>query len=687
MNIRFRQNGFVLILIVLSMLAIGGTILLVGLANNATNGSKESAVIKSSYDALTSARDALLGFSAGLQSGGSRPGQLPKPDTLENGAYNGLSDNNCLSGLDPTGSAVLNGAAANSANLRCIGKLPWRTLNLQLRDTSEPDLLGNVPWYAASENLADLNFCMQILNPLTAAGNIAAYINCPVINGPAWPWLKVCDATGKILSDRVAFVLILPGQALQTQSRTQTRPAASSDPRNFLDDIAVPAGWSSIPVASRCQTFDNAGLKGEFISGEQNAAFNDRIVYVTVDELMAEVEKRVVTEVRESVIRHKNVYGTYPWLAPLADPSILDVAAVDNMNSPVAHSVKNNLEVKDTRIGFIPFHTTNTAARFMTELSWAVVSSSDLAVPADNLVTGNPLNLTTAQSSFTCYGGVFQCRIRLAGTASAIPRTFTTAQYNSLKISSISTPTAACSYSNNQTISCEPFVQSTTTVNYSVQRRFGGVGSWSTLPGSYAGKQTRTVTLGSISTAQNPTASLLPASTNALSRRSVESAATPNAIDVTDRWVPTTNIATTNIAPFDLFTATSSIKTGQMYSLGNSQSQIAQIRSAPILPDWYFSERWYEFMLAVISTDSTPNASGQSINCSAACLSAGTRNNIDMIFFSAGKPLIGQNRYSLSPTISNFLEGINAVSNTSTFSAINTPITGTYVDTIAIIPR
>jgi hypothetical protein len=406
-------------------------------------------------------------------------------------------------------------------------------------------------------------------------------------------------------------------------------------------------------------------------------------VYVTVDELMAEVEKRVVTEVRESVIRHKNVYGTYPWLAPLADPSILDVAAVDNMNSPVAHSVKNNLEVKDTRIGFIPFHTTNTAARFMTELSWAVVSSSDLAVPADNLVTGNPLNLTTAQSSFTCYGGVFQCRIRLAGTASAIPRTFTTAQYNSLKISSISTPTAACSYSNNKTINCEPFVQSTAAVNYAVQRRLGGVGSWSTLPGTYAGIRTRRVTLGAITTTGNPT--VTPASTSALSARSIASNSVSGAIDVTDRWLPNTNLLGTT--PFDLLTTNNSIKTGQMYSLVNSQSQVTQVRSAPVLPDWYFSEKWYEFILAVISTDSIPNMMAQSVNCSAACLSVGTRNNVDMIFFSAGKPITGQNRYSPSPNMSDFLEGINATANTTIFSATNTPITQTYVDTIATIPR
>lgn len=674
-----HQRGFVLLLIVLVLIAVGGTVFLVGVGNNQINSSaRQIEVTKTAFDVLTEAKSALIGFSIGVQSGGSRPGQLLPPDTLENSQYDGLPDNNCLDGTNASGASYLTGASAKSANLRCIGRLPWRRLNLQLKDTSAQDILGNVPWYVASENLADPNFCMSVLNPNTASGNVAMYSSCPIATGPAWPWLKVCDSSGKILSDRVAFVLIAPGPAIQTASRLQTRATISSDPRNFLDDVPAPLGWNLLPPTSRCSTFDNAGLKGEFIVGEQSRTFNDRILYVTIDELMLKIEKKVAAEVSESVIKHKNDYGTYPWLAPIKDPSPLAIAA-----TPTAYAVTNSLATLNTGTGFIPFQVVDTTFRFMTEVSWVVTPpTNDMAVPT--------LNLNTAATSFPCYGGDYQCRIRSLLTT-PIPRTVTTIDFESLKSGSLSTSTAACSFTTNTAISCEPFDYSSTTVSYNVQYRLGGVGAWTTLPASYAGKQTRKVTLGAISSGSFIPS---PAKDNEISSRSISSNSVLAALDVTDKWSPNNNGPTHE--PFDLFNTP--LTTGQMYTLLSNPSVISKIRSSPILPAWYYSEKWYESTIVTISADSTPNSSGNSVACSAACLSAGNKSGLDAVVISSGVQLKNlpslsgdnQNRYVINPTIGQFLEppniDINGAS-TRLFAQPNTKHSPTYADTIATIPR
>ena len=272
-----RQRGMVLLLVILIMLAIGGVAILGTLSSGAGSALRNQNKLKSNAEIMAGARAALIGYAVnGTAGSGNRPGQLPTPDTLQNTNYDGMSDaTSCLNGAVTNGLPALVGAAAQVASLRCLGRLPWKQLGLAIDGASEPDVLGIVPWYAVSQNLADPNpgaECMGVLNPVTAATNWTTF-SCAETTKPAWPWLKVCDATGKILSDRVAFVLIMPGELLQTTGRTQARvvattglnPLGHGHPGDFLDAIPTPSGWSSLPVAQRCTGYDNAALSGEYV--------------------------------------------------------------------------------------------------------------------------------------------------------------------------------------------------------------------------------------------------------------------------------------------------------------------------------------------------------------------------------------------------------------------------------------
>ncbi|MFM7460614.1 MAG: hypothetical protein ACKO15_07245, partial [Burkholderiales bacterium] len=273
-----RQSGVILLLIVLGILGLGAGMLL--LTINTANTERSQRKFVSGSQALMAGKQALIGYAIGSLTGtGARPGWLPLPDTLANTNYNGKSEvGSCLDGGATNGMPALSGGGAKVAALRCLGKLPWNTLGLSIDAASEQDLLGLVPWYAVSPNLADPNAgsdqCMTVLNPTTAMATAPGTFVCDTTTTPAWPWLKVCDDTGRILSDRVAAVLILPGEAIKTTGRTQLRTNAATGanpngygyPADFLDAVPTPAGWASIPVAQRCTTFDNAALSGEFIA-------------------------------------------------------------------------------------------------------------------------------------------------------------------------------------------------------------------------------------------------------------------------------------------------------------------------------------------------------------------------------------------------------------------------------------
>ena len=674
-----RQRGVVLLLIVLALLSVAGVVFLAGVGK----GSSERAQIRAVEGAqlLAAAKQALIGNAIGNLGGtGARPGHLPLPDTLANGNYDGSAETaSCLDGTATNGLPALVGVAAQVANLRCLGRLPWKSLGLSIDGASERDPLGLMPWYAVSPNLADpnpLSTCMTVLNPTTAAGPVAPFSCGGVTTGPAWPWLKVCDSTGRLLSDRVAIVLILPGEAITTTGRTQARSITATGPNpsgygnasDFLDAIPTPAGWAALPVAQRCSAFDNAGLTGEFIAAEKSSVMNDQVAYITIDELMAEVEKRVALEVREAIAKYRTDTNGYPWLANLTNPTVVNTST---------------LAAPGTLSGLVPFATPPgvTSQKFLTELSWVI-----------NTITGADTYALPATSSptFWCYGGAYQCRLRTT-TATAVPRTITTAEFTALKSSSIATPTSSCSYTFDtapKTTNCDlATFNQLRTVSYRVERRSCPTPFVALFCSAYAnvanfsGTQTRVVTAAF--TVTGTPGSPLPASPIATARRTVTSAggtALSGLLSVADSWTPAGGGAT----PFDLSSGPFLPWTASSAGTGTFA---LTTRLLPELPAWYLTQKWHEVIYAAISSDSTPS-SGASSNCSSNCFSAGVRTGLDVVVISAGPPLPGKNRYVATPVATDFLEAPNATGTaTRVFASSTANRSATYKDTVVTLPR
>jgi hypothetical protein len=272
-------------------------------------------VDEASATLLAQAKDALIGYAVSPTAGGQRPGDLPRPDAASEGPgnYDGHADGGCLDVTKANGLPLIGGGPANGSNLRCLGRLPWSDLGMTIQGASENDPTGIMPWYAVSANLVD-PLCLTVLNsdattlPTPAfAGNSYAQA-CASTSQMTHPWLTVRDANGNVISNRVAVVLIIPGAPLAGQNRPTSPNLAG--PSAYLDSVTVPAGCAAPCVPG---AYSNADMDNDFIVGSQSGTFNDKVLYVTIDELMAAVEKRVATEAGNGLAKFYNFCGFYPY--------------------------------------------------------------------------------------------------------------------------------------------------------------------------------------------------------------------------------------------------------------------------------------------------------------------------------------------------------------------------------------
>ncbi|MBI3776802.1 MAG: hypothetical protein HY273_14870 [Gammaproteobacteria bacterium] len=266
-----RQHGAALMVMLLIMI-IGGAYLLVSQLNR-SSGRIEAE--KKTAAALAQAKEALIGWTVGNLT---TPGMLPYPDRRNDGDYDGRSD--CPAAGIPTSAGLLLGKIPQiGPEAPCLG--PWTALNLDVVDGA-----GEVLWYAVSRNLV-------------SALGVAPVINPDIMNTPPFPWLVVRDQTGTIINNRVAFVLIAPGSPLPGQNRSGAAPT----PIQFLEGI------SAVTNADYDGNYDGgvpacpSGMCEDFVMSEPwpsatAPTFNDRLLYVTIDELMPLIEKRVAREAR-----------------------------------------------------------------------------------------------------------------------------------------------------------------------------------------------------------------------------------------------------------------------------------------------------------------------------------------------------------------------------------------------------
>ena len=238
------------------------------------------------------------------------PGLLPFPDRRRDGNYDGHSD--CVAPAQVRAGHLL-GRFPRAGHTAGSGPCTSAPLYVDLDDAS-----GEPLWYAVSRNL------------IKGAGG--GPIN-PDMFDPArvrYPWLRVVGADGEALGDprtgeplAVAAVVIAPGPALPGQERGE-----AAAPEEFLDRITIGGRRYDNADADDCADDVSAPCAGA-LAGEEfvhvsdpppGVLFNDRLVYITVDELMRAVERRVLGEVDLSLKAYREREGPFPWLAPFRDP-------------------------------------------------------------------------------------------------------------------------------------------------------------------------------------------------------------------------------------------------------------------------------------------------------------------------------------------------------------------------------
>jgi hypothetical protein len=199
--------------------------------------------------ALALARDALLGYAA---RDPNRPGQLPCPDT----------DNN--------GSAQL---YAGSYCPNEVGHLPWRTLGLpDPRDGS-----GERLWYAVAR--------AHSRNPASA----------PPLNADTPGVLAV---VGSAPATDVVAIVFAPGTVVGNQRRDAANQNLA---HQYLEGGNETAGTTT------------------FVTAPAGATFNDRLLAVTRDALVAVVEMRVAREARAVLRAFFTAHGYLPFANAYAD--------------------------------------------------------------------------------------------------------------------------------------------------------------------------------------------------------------------------------------------------------------------------------------------------------------------------------------------------------------------------------
>jgi hypothetical protein len=206
---------------------------------------------------LAHAKQALIGRAT---VDASLPGSLPCPDLITNIAGSNVPDD---------------GIADLFAGSNCpsyVGRLPWRTLGLaDLRDAD-----GERLWYALSPNFRD--FASQVMINDATGGTLSISGSSALIN--------------------VVAIIFAPGAPLESQTRT---------------------GASNKNIAANYLDGSNATGNPSFKTAVADAHFNDRLVAITVADLISFVERRVANEITARLNQQFAASSVLPNAAQVTD--------------------------------------------------------------------------------------------------------------------------------------------------------------------------------------------------------------------------------------------------------------------------------------------------------------------------------------------------------------------------------
>ena len=278
-----RQRGGVAILLLLAVLALGGTYYLVS-GVNAMSTQRKAAVQSQNAAILLRAKQALIGYVAAQanRAGENDPGALPCPEAP--GYFT---------------STTQDGQAAANCTLPNVGRFPWRTIGTdKLVDTA-----GEPLWYVVSPGWArtgsNTNINSNSVGQLTVDGSAGTDGNT------------------------VVALIVAPGPAINViatggcSAWTQARPnSGTPDWRNYLE-----CENATTPVDA---TFVTTGPDG---------SFNDQVIKVTKADVMPVIEAAIANRIeREIAPLLKTAYSgtkwnasstqtTHPFAAAFANPT------------------------------------------------------------------------------------------------------------------------------------------------------------------------------------------------------------------------------------------------------------------------------------------------------------------------------------------------------------------------------
>jgi low affinity Fe/Cu permease len=151
-----------------------------------------------------------------------------------------------------------------------------------------PSNVGWMPWIS-----------LDLLEPLDESSTHLWYVLAPGLGNTNQP-INSDTATGLTVDGNtdIAALIIAPRSALAGQNR----------PSNTLSDYLDGENGN--------------GNDNKYVTGPQSSTFNDVVLVITRQELMAAVEKRVANEINSCLAQHAssgaNTDKRYPWPAPLS---------------------------------------------------------------------------------------------------------------------------------------------------------------------------------------------------------------------------------------------------------------------------------------------------------------------------------------------------------------------------------
>jgi hypothetical protein len=297
---------------------------------------------------LQRTRDAILAHLAApdLDTTGRRLGQFGLlPDLAFTGQGAGYTL--CAYRTWVPGSPLVS-VDASGAAARCFGRVPWLALGLDLGPVDSVDREGEIPWLIVSPNLVTTKACMPNLTPLVIGSAVAN--TCPGVPSQLpFPWITVVDERGNVLSNRVAFALIMPGAPTGGVARSATAgPGAWLDALTVLPGCAAPCNpgtydnsayqqANGTPTTLVTSNLSHDGLAHLPWLARPRASFNNRLLWVTVDELFRYLETRARQQLQGALASFRSAHaGVYPYAAQLGDTAAACASGVRFGHPPIA---------------------------------------------------------------------------------------------------------------------------------------------------------------------------------------------------------------------------------------------------------------------------------------------------------------------------------------------------------------